>query len=163
MLRCVVHDRAVYLSTPITTGPRFLKWVASGRQGGTRGNREYVIEPNIGDGRRLATKVRRTFPLVIDPTELGPISGWQQDRYHGLWTSVVCDLSSLLVFNRGWEYSNGCALEYRVAREHHLATLDHEMRVIQSEDARRRLGRAIRRLQKEDLPTEILENVLAAT
>ena len=95
---CVVGDRgAVYVSTPITTGPRYLAWRAgpgSALEKGTATyraeHRAHVVEPNLASVGPIVAAARDRFDLpVIDPTQLADVPGWLQPDYHGFWTDVV--------------------------------------------------------------------------
>lgn len=117
-----VMDRsAVYVSTPITTGPHFADWFPVQRDRGTpdyqRRLRDEIIGPNLVRAQPLVAACRDRWPsrTVIDPTGLGEVPGWAQDDYHLFWCQVIQQCSSTVVLAEGWQFSSGCALEFAAA------------------------------------------------
>lgn len=139
-LGCVLEPQsAVYISTPITTGPRFVAWrreMASGLSPESPDYRsrraEEVIAPNRADVSRVLKLVRDRFDdSVIDPTALEDVPGWEQFDYHRFWTETIRRYVHTVVFVDGWQYSSGCVLELAAAvaadarlRHEDLAPLD---------------------------------------
>jgi hypothetical protein len=108
----------IYLSGPITTGPRFLAWYQ--REGRAlrpdsaayaRALSENVIQPNNRDIQETATFLRReTHEPVLEPATLH-IKEWEQADYLALWDRVIERFAGRLVVMPGWEFSAGCASE----------------------------------------------------
>lgn len=135
----VGHEKATYISVPITTGPRLVIWF---RQLAERGEslpdprraegderRRLVIEPNLREARRFAEKIRQsTEDPVIDPSMLIEVPGWRQEDYIALWELVIERFASRLVFAEGWQYSYGCAHEFFFASSLGIPTFDAELR-----------------------------------
>jgi hypothetical protein len=128
-LACVVEDRqAIYVSTPITTGLRYLQWLARHAPGSADRDAAFeweVITPNTAHGRELVRRIRDHFPraAVIDPTAVS-LPGWEQGEYHELWAQVIHRYARLVVCGDGWEYSNGCAYEFLTASCAYVEVVD---------------------------------------
>ena len=108
----------VYLSGPITTGPRFVAWYQ--RKGhALRGDspayarslQEDVVQPNNRDIQETAAFLRRkTHEPVLEPATLN-IKDWKQSDYLNLWDRVIERFAGRLVVMSGWQFSAGCASE----------------------------------------------------
>ncbi|WDF74191.1 DUF4406 domain-containing protein [Novosphingobium sp. KACC 22771] len=115
--RCILgsHRNAIYVSGPITTGPRFIvdverNFVAS----------DGVIQANIDDILKIAHSLREeTGRIVIEPGSLA-VPSWSQDDYLELWTSLIERHIAEVRFLNGWDASIGCALEYERAWLHDI-------------------------------------------
>jgi hypothetical protein len=115
---CVFSDHnAVYVSGPITTGPRFVKWyLASGRNiSNTRKYRELhklnVIQPNVNDLKEAANNLRKKLrDPVLNPGSI-QIERWSQKDYNELWRKVIERFIKLVVLLPGWQYSVGSSYE----------------------------------------------------
>src|ERR1043165_7833798 len=94
MVAASVGDlKAVYVSVPITTGPRLGQWDRDlARRGGplpgprrSEGNeerRQAVIEPNLQAAREFVEQIRQRIDgPVIDPSTLRDVPGWRQEDY----------------------------------------------------------------------------------
>lgn len=111
----------LYLSTPITTGPKLLDWLAANRdhpddaagEGVAEVVRDEVIEENLAQLGPLRDRIRAEWPdaFLIDPTDL-TVSEWSQWEYHRFWVEVLNQLVDTIVFADGWELSTGCTIEY---------------------------------------------------
>lgn len=149
-LRTVLVDReAVYVSSPITTGPRYLRWLQ--RTGGSSVDREsiqfkeHVVAPNLATASRVIRQARDSyFPgrPVIDPTALGDRPDWEQHRYHSFWLSVIREFVGTVLFIDGWEYSTGCTLEYIEAVSADIPLLTESLEPLRSDFAATLLAQA---------------------
>lgn len=151
----------VYLSTPITTGPRYLAWRRARASEGAPTDgamdlrlRGEVIARNIAAVDPLRKKIRAAFPHVqiIDPTEFDR-HGWEQADYHRFWVEVVERFAEAVVFARGWEHSTGCALEFSVACARGLTLMDHNIKPLDLRAAANRLHRAEQDLREAGMPS----------
>lgn len=116
-------QRSIYLSTPITTGPRLLRWLARNREaaesviasGSGELVREEVVKENVSRLGPLREKLRADYPdcYLIDPTTL-EVPGWRQWEYHRFWAEVLIAFADEIVFADGWHLSTGCTVEYIV-------------------------------------------------
>jgi hypothetical protein len=160
-LDAVLHDHrdAVYVSTPITTGRQFVTWWQDRGHRLAEDDPEYqaefgqVIADNIAAVRPLIERVERGLGgrPVIDPTRLGPITGWQQPDYHAFWVRVIQRFVRTVVFADGWEYSSGCSLEYAAAVAEGLQLLDAELRPLTRKAGDSRLAAAAAELEQVGL------------
>ncbi|MFC7358890.1 hypothetical protein [Nocardioides astragali] len=134
------HGRAIYLSTPITTGEKFLLWRRGHGAELSASDSEYaaelkrqVIDENVRRVRPLHARLSENYPerWIIDPTVL-EVEGWAQADYHRFWLEVLSRFVERLVVADGWFYSTGCTLEYAFARARHLPVLDAELRPVEA-------------------------------
>ncbi|MER9851851.1 hypothetical protein NKJ55_32035 [Mesorhizobium sp. M0106] len=136
--QCVLAESsAVYLSGPITTGPRFLEWfVKSKSLEGADFQKElkaFVVEPNSRDIKDTATQLRAELnEPILEPASLY-IPGWNQRQYLDLWSTVIDRFVKRLVVMSGWQYSVGCATELTHAFELGLpiSTIDGELLTVE--------------------------------
>jgi hypothetical protein len=137
--RCFgVNDhKAVYVSTPITTGQSFLTWrrqnpsLVEAHPGYATNHRQQVVEANLARAEQVVRQVRAAFAgVVIDPTKLDDVDGWRQPDYHEFWADVVANFAHTVVFVNGWYYSSGCALEFATAVRHRLTLLDENLHAL---------------------------------
>jgi hypothetical protein len=122
----------VYVSTPISTGLRYLRW-REGSLDCTPGSGEYVAarqhikSANRDDAKALIILARSAFNdyIVIDPTALADVEGWQQCDYHLYWIDIITNYVHTVIFADGWQYSEGCAIEFATAAELGIEVIDH--------------------------------------
>lgn len=164
-LACVIEGRqALYVSTPITTGPRYLQWL---RQKGRSQNdgqatlRREVIEPNLAHGRELVCRVRGRFKdvVVIDPTAVR-LPGWGQEEYRELWGHVIERYTRLVIFGDGWEYSHGCVYEFSIAHLRQVEVLDERYLSITVNEGLLRIRKAIAGYQALGLSIDLLTSAV---
>lgn len=169
---CAVQPcSALYVSTPITTGARFVAWRRGRGAGLDPASDDYrrerlaaVIEPN----RRAAAVVvadlrRRLGHPVVDPTSLEDVPGWQQLDYHRLWVEVVERFATAVLFTDGWEYSSGCVLELAAAVRSGLQLHVVDGSPLTRAEARQEVVAAIEDVGRDGvLPTAPLEMALEA-
>jgi hypothetical protein len=171
LLRSVVVDRAaVYVSTPITSGRRFVDW--SRRRNletdlsHPATHQEFVREvlgPNNEHARTIIKKLRSMFPqALIDPTALKDIEGWTQNDYRVLWAKVIEQCAGTVVFLDEWQYSNGCAFEFLIANRlgPQPSILNEALSPLTLEQGTHLVRSAILELQTAKFPTEFLQQVL---
>lgn len=128
---------SVYISTPITTGPIFIKWLHEKGQYLSPDSDAYetslkaeVILPNIQRATSVIELLRwHHTGLIISPTGL-EVPGWSQSSYHNFWTNVLSRYAQRAIFLNGWEYSSGCTIEFEIAQKHGIDCVDEELRTI---------------------------------
>ena len=114
---------AVYLSAPLTTGPRLVSWH---RDLHSRASdpaaqhesefRRAVFTPNQAAASDFARALRlRLGRPVIDPTSLPDQEGWTQVDYRVFWERVIERVVGRVVYMDGWATSDGCSYEFYVA------------------------------------------------
>ena len=163
VLRTVVPQRCIaYASVPLTTGPRLLSVARSGAlrsaKLGTKVLREAVLAPNKKDAAAFAKGLRSSLKCaVVDPSRLPNVAGWSQQQYVALWYAVILEYCSRVVFADGWQYSNGCVLEFLAASFSGIQTFDSNGDEVSRGNAISLIGVAISEMQEAGLPTSIIE------
>lgn len=168
-LGCAVEDRqAFYVSAPITTGRRFIEWRRGPGAALREGTNEYryqhrivVIEPNLQAVAPIVRELRhRHDGVVIDPTALDNVPGWDQDDYHRFWEDVIEHYVKTVAFADGWEFSTGCVHELATALRVRAQLLDQELRTLTVTEAKARVCAAIEEVSDWVLPAEPLRHAL---
>jgi hypothetical protein len=158
----------VYVSTPISTGIRYLQWLENSAAAPEPGSHEYEIarrqvkSANLDSARALITSARESFPmdLVIDPTALIDIRGWQQSDYHLYWMQVITRYVHTMIFSDGWQYSEGCAVEFAAAKSAGLNTVDARHQTIDLATGLGMVEVSIARYANVGSDSEVLDQVL---
>lgn len=152
VLGCVVSDReATYVSGPITTGRRYVEWRRAGGASLQAGSERYrqehlrnVISPNRGALQSVVRRLRAERDgIIIDPTALEDVPGWEQDNYNSFWIGVIHRYVHTIVFVDGWEYSVGCVHEFVAALESGSALLTENLEPLDPAIGIASLGRAL--------------------
>lgn len=126
----------LYLSTPITTGPRYFAWYAEEGKSLVRDSEAYkkshkqkVLLPNIEDSKKEVDNIYSlTVELIINPAVVElPLT---QEEYMLLWSETITNFVSKVVFAPGWQYSKGALLEYITCLRHRIPTLDNHLNEI---------------------------------
>ena len=154
-IKSVVPGRcAVYVSAPITTGPRYLPYLKQTQDSqlpdGLREElrQSTVIQPNLRAAALVVRRVRNSFShrSVIDPTELEEVPGWGQHDYHYYWTQVIGRFAERVVFVDGWEFSIGCTIEFAEALKYECHLYRQDLQSLAIEEADYLLSKAHARL-----------------
>lgn len=163
--RCLgLRERAaVYVSTPITTGPSFLDWrqqdpsLVETHPRYATDHRKQVVEANVARAELVVARVRAAFSdPVIDPTKLADVDGWRQQDYHRFWAAVVGSFAHTVVFVDGWHYSTGCAVEFAAAVRHRLTLLDENLHALTPARGVELLAEGTVNLGRAGLPVQLL-------
>jgi len=162
---------AIYCSAPITSGQRYIEWLT--QSGGSRNliddyspsereqHRVRVIEPNRAHARGIADDLRRrTRKPVIDPTAIGPVSGWRQTDWIGFWEEVIARFAVELVFVEGWEYSYGCTHEFWFATSEGIPTFDETGQPLPASRGAHQIDAVLPRLKKAGIDATKFERIL---
>jgi hypothetical protein len=166
----VVEDRAAaYVSTPITTGRRFVEWrrgpgaaLAPSEDRYRREHDRHVVQRNREHAKPIVRAVReRGWEVVIDPTTVHDVPGWQQRDYHAFWARVIERYAGTVVFADGWEYSSGGTWEFLTAVRTGARLLREDLEPLTVEDGERLIRDAITALDADGvLSTEPLREAL---
>jgi hypothetical protein len=158
ILGCALPPRsAVFLSTPITSGPRYVAW----RQAqGDVVLAPDVVAANVEDGRQHAAQLRQRYAVVITPTELH-VEHWTPAHYRAFWSEVMDRYVRLIVLGDGWSLSTGCVTEFIMARVADVPAVDYHEREIDDITATTVLREAVATLQAANLPTHVQIAALA--
>jgi hypothetical protein len=157
----------IYLSGPITTGPRFLRWFeATGkrllpnRRNYFRSRKQHVIRPNEQDLKTEAARIRASQPIpVLEPASLF-ISSWSQNDYHLLWSRVIERFVNRIIVLDGWEFSTGCAAEFARAQRHNIPVWTQAGVLITCRSGLSMLRTAARKLHETGIGSEHIEHVI---
>lgn len=163
LFRCagVVEDSAAYVSAPITTGARFLRWKVAGRPESTF--KSEVFGPNVDAVTDLVLRARKHFDgPVIDPTQLHDVPGWEQRDYHDFWMRVIERDVHTVCFAPGWEYSTGAVWEFATALKHELSLLDDDFEPLNPTTGLNSVGAACEHFDEVGVDTGPLREALAA-
>ncbi len=134
-----------YLSVPITTGRAYLEYHAAAAQGaaGSVDGREIARSDNERRAIATAQRLRGKLPgTVIDPSRVA-ISRWKQDDYHIFWVEVIKRYTETIYFLDGWQYSDGCAIEFATAVSLGLPIYTEHMKPLQPAEGQDLLRSAI--------------------
>lgn len=170
---CVLNgEQAVYASTELTTGRRaqaVLREIGARRSSELRSRlgpdvyETRVWNPNVEAAMAFARRLHHSLggnQIVVTPAPfMAP--GWNQQEYLSFWETLIRTRINAVYFNDGWEFSNGCAFEFLVARDQELPTFDTEGRPITAADGLSRLRAAIESLTLDGIDTEALARTAA--
>ncbi len=160
----------VYLSTPITTGRRFIDWwEATGRllepnsAAYKASYLENVRTPNEADACVVASGLNTTSEKIrlVNPVDFPEPFGWDQATFHTFWTEVIRRYVHQVVFVDGWEFSVGCCREFAAAIGNKVPCLDQRGLPLTPVVGRRLLARARKRLANAAMETTAHDMVLA--
>lgn len=148
-------DGLVYVSVPITSGPREFRLIAElecTREQLRSDHREQwlakVVRPNEQEAVTYAARVRALFPqqLVVEPARLH-VSQWTQTDYGNFWETLIRDFALRLIATPDWAFSSGSRQEIEVAYEIGLPILDIRGHPMSSEDLAEADNAAVRALR----------------
>lgn len=174
-LDCLVaDDSGVYCGSDVTTGRRLYFEIFE--QHGVRSDGELKRKLGAEDYRQLMAELihdnvargieftdtlrRRGLVNLVNP---GPLHarGFKQEHYHYLWECVIIKKIYEIHFNDGWEYSNGCTLEYAVGQRKGIRRLDHSGHELSPPEASRKVEQAVSELKARGISAPMLELNLA--
>lgn len=152
---------ATYVSSPLTTGSRAFEWH---RQNGSPGDQASFVEDVVEPNRREAADFVRTLrqrigSLVVDPTAMSDLRGWEQDDYRVFWGRVIERYCSRVILRDGWQFSSGCSYEYLVARRARAETLTEHGQPLPEMSALRLLREAIAETEVHGVSAAFLRSV----
>lgn len=171
---CVLPDDAgIYCSSDITTGKQFYYEVLKphgvhsedelrakvGAEAFKKIHTE-LIQTNVARGVAFSEKLReRGMINVVSP---GPFfaRGFDQQHYLYLWEWFIIKKIYQVWFNKDWEYSNGCSLEYAIARKKGIPRLDYEGSPLSLKEAIAKVSAAAEELKAEGFAVGKLETNL---
>jgi hypothetical protein len=157
---------AIYVSTPITTGPTFVEWMRTKGQHLNKESNEYqmalkadVMLPNI---QRTASSIEllrwRHMGLIINPTTLD-VPGWKQSDYHRFWTIVLDRHARRVILLEGWQYSRGCTIEFETAQRLGIDCVDENLEAISHKNGLILIQSAIKQSKAVGVNTDALEKI----
>lgn len=154
-----------YVSTPMTTGKRYLDHI---RKNGLGGKTTNILEANIARSKEVTESVKLLHPgcSIINPTQW-TYEGYESNDYLAFWVMVISRYCSKIFFVDDWEYSSGCAYEFLVAQKcmHRtdgkppITCYDERGNALTLKDGIRLIKSAIK-ASKPSVSTDFLEKVL---
>jgi hypothetical protein len=122
-----------------------------------------IWDVNVSAAVEFAAEARRALPADIMVVTPAPFSApdWDQLQYLGFWEELLRTRVRLVWFNRNWEFSNGCALEFAVAQDAGLRTFDHEGKALDCRTGIERLTAAMQQLELDGFDVSTLRENLA--
>jgi len=158
--QCGASERnCIYLSTPMTSGRRYL--------GQTADRSAELFALNCQHARQVAQSLRMSNEsvVVIDPTWLEQVPGWNQSDYHSLWSQVIERYARRIIFINDWQYSVGCSIEFAVATRLQLPRIDQNSSPISRSVGRKLISRAAAEIRSHngdsDVNAEKLDEIAA--
>ena len=163
-------DRAVYVSAPITSGKRYMRWLEKvGKKAHDidfmdeetrRSHALKVVLPNSRHAGKVVQRIREASgSIVINPTAVPSIERWKQEDWRLFWRRVIERYAAEALFVDDWQYSNGCAYEFWVAHSIGLPTKDEEMRTLSLEQGIESVLAATIDMKRHGVPTDFIEKV----
>lgn len=157
---------AVYVSTPVTTGPTFIDWLRRVGHRLKRGSKEYltalraeVVLPNVQRAARFLELLRwQHVGMIIDPTSL-EVPGWDQQTYHEFWRKVLDRHVRRVIFLNGWELSHGRVMEFETAQRLDLDCVDETFKPLSCDKGLQLIQSAVEQVRALDVDISALEAV----
>lgn len=154
--------RVLYLAAPINGGPRLVEHLRTGGRLDDRFQAQRRIEENKRAATELAEAIReRTHRPVFDPGCFGEYPGWSQADYRAACVAVL-RRADAMVCSDGWQYSQGCVLEYVEAAAAGLPVLNAELEPLNAEAVALLLAKAEREVVAVGLPSRPWKAALRA-
>lgn len=172
-IKCVGarEKHEVYLSTPITTGRAFVTWRQMSGSQIDPSHPHYesqhyanVIALNLQRVPSLVAQLRARYSgrLVIDPTSLEDISGWEQEDYLRFWCSLIEEYVAIAIFAEGWQFSTGCIGEFATALRFSAEIYSESFAPLSKHDGEHLIRAAIAEVEELSLDSEPLRLGLRA-
>lgn len=160
-----------YISTPITTGKRFIdlliKHSAHDRHGliakfGDEVAKEMldkVEAENIQSGEELSNSLRASnLTNVINPAKFRAIH-FEQDHFNHFWSILIEKKIRSVYFNNNWEFSYGCRTEYVAAVRHKIPSYDAEKKPLTPSMGITKLNEAMTFLISNGFPDSMVSSL----
>jgi hypothetical protein len=160
----IADKSAIYISTPMTSGLRYMEAFAklpTDAKVLDQELRRLLYNQNCQHARSVAAMTRLHFPtsIVIDPTHI-EVPGWEQNDYLTFWRQVIVDYTSVVRFVNNWHYSNGCAYEYLVGALTNKILIDEQENTIQIYEGRDLIAKAYEEHLRNGYDNDFLLNVV---
>jgi hypothetical protein len=146
---------ALYVSSPITSGRRFLEATDS------KASRSALVAQNLRSSGQVVERLRSENPgSIIYAAGMEDIPGWEQDDYRSFWGAVIERFAVRAVFLDDWEFSNGCSYEFLVCSRNGIPCEDQEHGELSIEAGARSIAEAASLLRCKGADAGFLECVL---
>jgi hypothetical protein len=172
-LDCVLHGQHVlYCSSELTSGLNLFQALRQHglktrddlrQQMGEAWYKANILDVNAAAAVEFAAQARRAIPagtIVVTPAPFSA-PNWDQRQYLAFWEKLLRKPVGLVWFNRNWQFSNGCALEFAVAQNAGLPTFDHAGNPLGCREGIELLMAAIVQLEADGFDASTLRENLA--
>lgn len=160
-------NEVTYVSTPLTSGNRFLTWF---RERGSVLDPEskqfkdehfrFVVQPNSEVVKKKVFQLRKRLrSFLINPIKFNRPE-WNQDDYRYFWGSFIEQHVDRVVFIDDWQFSKGSAFEFLTAYRSSIETLDENLKVLDRAAACQLVESAIEEYKRSSLPASFLERIV---
>jgi hypothetical protein len=157
-----------YLSVPLTTGRPYIELRTKHATQGSAESEEFhaerlrVVAANRTRAHQAAKRLRANIRgMLIDPSRMVDVPGWEQPDYHGFWTSVIGRFAEEVFFLDGWQYSVGCTIEFSTAVRLGLPTLTTDFATLNAATGSQLVREAVREYAESGLDPSQLSDALA--
>lgn len=171
---CVLNgEKAVYCSTELTTGTRLYGALREHKCKNTADLRatmgeawfkNTIVDANARSANQFARQVRallRGTELVVTPAPFAA-PGWSQPQYLAFWETFLRTRVKCVWFEKDWQFSNGCVLEFATAHDVKLPALDHSGNALGLGQATQLIESAIQQLKNDGFDAAELSREFAA-
>jgi Domain of unknown function (DUF4406) len=159
-----------YLSVPLTTGRSYIQMRAQhvGEEDNNpaelRAERDRTIADNRARAYEAARRLRSAIAgMVLDPSRLIDVPGWEQQDYHAFWAMVINQYAEEVFFLDGWQYSVGCTIEFSEAVKIGLPTLTANLASLNPSAGWRLVHDALEEYTEVGLDPQPLRDALSIT
>lgn len=156
-LQMAVANKFTYFSGPIT-GSKLLyetmrTYNVSRKEDLPKDVYDKIRQENVARSKRLeeVVKTKRESPALL-PGKLGSADIWSQRDYIDLSKEIIRFKATEMVFEDGWQYSNGCVEELLLALQLKKPIFDQQEKLLEKEKAIGLLATAVEEIHK--LPAE---------
>lgn len=151
------QKKFVYMSTPITTGPRFVEWYRRvGKDYTDKSMYDYQFERNVKRFNEIdaAAKAKNLASilngaLVVNPGEFK--INLSQKEFKTFWDKFIAEHADYVVLSEGWALSRGCLYELQSAINNNVRCVDFNLFNLDSDKCIFEIEKAIQTLKGVDL------------
>jgi len=138
-LDCIYFNTLnIYLTTPITTGKRYINWHTTQSKNFIKNSKEWqdsfskdVLLPNKNSAFKARANIIKNKTLksklkyfnVINPARISNVNFTQND-YLYLCNNLLIEKTHYVILNKGWEFSGGCIYEFMISQIENIKCFD---------------------------------------
>ena len=150
------------MSAPITSGKRLLDLNKNSLDIEEEGTLLLeIIKHNRAHARTVKKRIKHSLDgIIVDPTLVEDIDEWEQDDYRYLWAQVIKKYANTVVCINDWNYSNGCAYEFLIAKQLRLRVINEDLQTLPIDKGIILIERAIVEFADHHISTRFLEAVV---
>ncbi|MEK6853347.1 MAG: cytidylate kinase family protein [Nanoarchaeota archaeon] len=154
-LQMIEAKKFIYFSAPITGGKGLYAAAEQHRLGKTQDLPKEIfrgcIDENLQRYAKLGKAVKSRAQPSILPGMFGSSEAWSQRDYLDLSKEIIKTKATSLVFQDGWEYSNGCLEEYLLSMHLKKPALDQRRRPLRGNKALKLVAAAVDGIHKASI------------